>query len=161
MTWFVKVTCSFLVFVNVVKMYNLITWIAHMDVFKGMRKINSKPKKQGTRCTWNYKHTIYYVNNIYKGDVTCRRGLGKMICLQMHTSGPVFTKLFRIRIKIRLKLNIPLLWTFFETYYNYFTIDGWYLIKYVLQTRHLRILNLFMKETVNVIVAIAMKSWAH
>jgi len=70
----------------------------------------------------------------------------------------MFTKLFRIRIKIRLKLNIPLLWTFFETYYNYFTIDGWYLIKYVLQTRLLRILNLFMKEKVNVIVVTAMKS---
>jgi len=38
----------------------------------------------------------------------------------------VFTKLFRIRIKIRLKLNIVLLWTIFETYYNYLTIDCWY-----------------------------------
>jgi len=38
------------------------------------------------------------------------------------SSGPMFTKLFRIRIKIRLKLNILLLWTFFETYYSYLTI---------------------------------------
>jgi len=69
----------------------------------------------------------------------------------------VFTKLFRIRIKIRLKLNIPLLWTFFETYYNYLTIECWYLIKYVLQTRLLGILNFFMKENVNFIVATTMK----
>jgi len=55
----------------------------------------------------------------------------------------VFTKLFRIRIKIRLKLNMLLLWTFFETYYNYLTIDCWYLIKYVLQTRLLEILSFF------------------
>jgi len=47
----------------------------------------------------------------------------------------VFTKLFRIRIKIRLKLKNLLLWTFFETYYNYLTIDWWYLIRYVLLTR--------------------------
>jgi len=45
-------------------------------------------------------------------------------------SGPVFTKLFRYRIKIRLKL-----------------------IKYVLQTRLiLRILSFFMKDKVNLIV---------
>jgi len=37
--------------------------------------------------------------------------------------GPVFTKLFRIRIKIRLKLKKILLWTFFKTYNNYLTID--------------------------------------
>ena len=38
--------------------------------------------------------------------------------VRYHTTGPVFTKLFRIRIKIRIKLNIPLLWTFFEAFYN-------------------------------------------
>jgi len=54
----------------------------------------------------------------------------------------VFTKLFRIR----LKLKIILLWTFFETYYNYLTIDWWYLIKYVLQIRILGILSIFMKR---------------
>ena len=58
----------------------------------------------------------------------------------------MFTKLFRIRIKIRLKLNILLLWTFFETYYNYLTIDCLYLIKYVLQTSLLRILGLFYER---------------
>jgi len=63
----------------------------------------------------------------------------------------MFTKLFRIRIKISLKLNNLLLWTFFETYYNYLTIDCWYLIKYVLQ-------SFFMKEKVNFIVATAMKN---
>jgi len=51
----------------------------------------------------------------------------------------VFTKLFRIGLKIRLKLNILLLWTLFKTYYNYLTIDCWYLIRNVLQT-------FFMKE---------------
>jgi len=55
----------------------------------------------------------------------------------------VFTKHFRSRIKIRLKLKILLLWTFFETYYNYLTIDCWYLIKYVPQTRLLGILSFF------------------
>jgi len=71
----------------------------------------------------------------------------------------VFTKLFRIRIKIRLKLklNMLLLWTFFETYYNYLTIDCWYLIKYVLQTRLLGILSFFYKRKVNFIVTTAMK----
>ena len=39
--------------------------------------------------------------------------------------GPVFTKLFRIRIKIRLKLNIILLWNFFKTCFTYLTIDCW------------------------------------
>jgi len=69
----------------------------------------------------------------------------------------VFTKLFRIRIKIRLKLNILLLWTFFKTYDNHLTTDCWYLIIYVLQTRRLGILSFFMKEQVNLIVVTFMK----
>jgi len=69
------------------------------------------------------------------------------------SAGPVFTKLFRIRIKIRLKLKFLLLWIVFKTYHNYLTIDSLYLIKYALQTRLLRILSFFMKEKVNLIVA--------
>jgi len=69
--------------------------------------------------------------------------------------GPVFTNLFRI--KIRLKLKVLLLWTFFETFYNNLTIDCWSLIKYVLQTRLLGILSFFMKEIVDFVVATAMK----
>ena len=65
--------------------------------------------------------------------------------------GHVFTKLFRIRIKIR-----PLLCTFFETYYDYLT-DCWYLIIYILQTRLLGILSFFVIEKVNFIVATAMQ----
>jgi len=72
-------------------------------------------------------------------------------------SGPVFTKLFRIKIEIRLKLNILLLWIVFKTYYIYLTIDCWYLIKYILQTRLLGILNFLMKERVNLIVATVME----
>ena len=63
--------------------------------------------------------------------------------------------------RIRLKLKILLLWTFFKTYYNYLTIDWWYLINFVLQTRLLGILSFFMKEKVNFIVATVMKMWAH
>ena len=74
---------------------------------------------------------------------------------------PVFTKLFRIRINIRLKLKILLLWPFFNTYYNYLTIDSCFLIKYVLQTRLFGILSFFMKENVIFRVATVMKSWAH
>jgi len=44
----------------------------------------------------------------------------------------VFTTLFKIRIKIRIKLNILLLWNFLKTFYNYLTIDCWYFIKYIL-----------------------------
>jgi len=58
----------------------------------------------------------------------------------------VFTKLFRIRIKIRLKFKNILLWTFLETYYNYLIIDCWCLLKYVLQTKFLRILSFFLKQ---------------
>jgi len=65
----------------------------------------------------------------------------------------VFTKFFRIRIKIRLNLKILLLWTFFKTNYSYLTIDFWYLIKNVLQTRLLGSLSIFMKEKVNFRVA--------
>ena len=54
----------------------------------------------------------------------------------------MFAKLFIIR----LKLNFLLLWTFFEPYYNYLTIDCWYLIKYVLQTRLLGILSFFYER---------------
>jgi len=64
----------------------------------------------------------------------------------------VFTKLFRIRIKIMLKLKILQLWIVFKTYHNYLTIDCLYLMKYVLQTRLLGILSVFMKEKVNLIV---------
>ena len=71
--------------------------------------------------------------------------------------GPVFTKLFRIRIKIRLNLKNLLLWIVFKTYHNYLTIDCLYLIKYVLQTRLLGILSFFMKEKVNLIVATVME----
>ena len=66
---------------------------------------------------------------------------------------PVFIKIFRIMINIRLKLNILILWIFFKTYYYYLTIDCWCLIKYVLQTRPLGILSFFIKENVNFIVA--------
>ena len=73
----------------------------------------------------------------------------------------MFTKL--IRIKIRLKLKNLLLWTFFKTYYmyNYLTIDCLYFIKYVLQTRLLGILSFIMKEKVNFIVATIMEILAH
>ena len=60
--------------------------------------------------------------------------------------GPVFTKFFRIRLKIRLKLKKLLLWTFFETYYNYLTIDCWYLIIYILQIRLLGIRSFFYER---------------
>ena len=50
---------------------------------------------------------------------------------------------------------------FFETYFNYLTIDCLYLIKYVLQTRLLEILSFFMKKKVNFIVVTTMKIWAH
>jgi len=69
----------------------------------------------------------------------------------------VFTKLFRIRIKIRPKLNILLLSTFFETYYNYLTIDCQYLIKYVFKQDFWEFEAFIMKEKVNFIVATAMK----
>jgi len=70
----------------------------------------------------------------------------------------VFTKLFRIWINFRLKLNILILWIVFKTYYNYLTIDRLCLIKYVLQTRLLGILSVFfIKEKVNFIVATVMK----
>ena len=76
-------------------------------------------------------------------------------------AGPVFITLFRIRIKIRLKLNILLQRTFFETYFYYVTIDCWCLIHYLLQTRLLGILSFFVKEKVNFKVETAMKIWAH
>jgi len=65
----------------------------------------------------------------------------------------VFTKLFRIRIKLKYLI----LWTFFKTYYNYLTIDRWYLIKDILQTRLLGIISFFMKENVNFIVETVVK----
>jgi len=37
----------------------------------------------------------------------------------------------------------------FKTYYNYLTIDCWYFIQYVLQTRLLGILSVFMKEIIH------------
>ena len=47
---------------------------------------------------------------------------------------------------------------FFKTYNNYLTIDHWGLIKYVLQTRLLKILSFFfVKEKVNFIVATVRK----
>ena len=72
----------------------------------------------------------------------------------------MFTKLFRIRIKIRLKLTNILLLTFLKTHNNYLNIDCWYLIKYVLRTRLLVILSFFMKEKVNFIIATVMKNWS-
>jgi len=50
---------------------------------------------------------------------------------------------------------------FFKTCINYLTIDCWYLTKYVLQTRLLRILSFFMKEKVIFKVASVMKIKAH
>ena len=76
--------------------------------------------------------------------------------LNASSSGPVFRKLFRNRIKIRLKLNILLLLIVFKAYRNYLTIDCMYLIKYVLQTRLLGILSFFIKEKVNLIVTTVM-----
>ena len=57
-----------------------------------------------------------------------------------------------LRIKIRLKLKIRVLWVVFKTYHIYLTIDCLYLVKYVLQKRLLGILSFFMKEKVNFIV---------
>jgi len=51
-----------------------------------------------------------------------------------------------------LKLKILQLWIVFKTYHNYLTIDCLYFMKYVLQTRLLGILSVFMKEKVNLIV---------
>jgi len=68
---------------------------------------------------------------------------GSQSCTKSQTTGPVFTKL--VRIRIRLKLKILLLWAFFETYYNFITIDCWYLIIYILQTR---LLGFFRKENI-------------
>jgi len=58
----------------------------------------------------------------------------------------VFTKLFRIKIKIRLKLKNLLLYIVFKTYDNCLNIDDLYLIKYVLQTRLLGILSFFYEK---------------
>ena len=57
--------------------------------------------------------------------------------------------------------EVLILWIFFKTYYYYLTIDCWCLIKYVLQTRPLGILSLFIKEKVHLIVKTVMKIWAH
>ena len=46
---------------------------------------------------------------------------------------------------------------FLKAYYNYLTFNCWYLIKYVLQTRPLGVLRLFMKEKINFIVATVME----
>jgi len=54
--------------------------------------------------------------------------------------------------KIRLKLKILVLWIFFITYFTYWTIECWCLIKYVLLIRLLGIQSFFMKENVNFIV---------
>ena len=59
---------------------------------------------------------------------------------------PLFTKLFRFRIKIRPKLNIIVLCTFIKTYYNYLTIGCWYVIKYVIQTRCFGIISYFYER---------------
>ena len=75
----------------------------------------------------------------------------------IRTPGPVFTKLFRLKIKIRLKLKILLLYIVFITYHNYLTIDGLYLIKYLLHTRFHGILSFFMEENVNLTVATVME----
>jgi len=63
----------------------------------------------------------------------------------MHLQGHQ-AKLFTTKIKITLKFKIILLWTFLKTYYNYITIDCWYLIRYVLQTRLLGILSYFYER---------------
>jgi len=50
--------------------------------------------------------------------------------------------------EIKLQKKHPFtLWTFFKTYYNYLTIDCWYLIKYVLQTRLPGIISFRSKAT--------------
>ena len=54
--------------------------------------------------------------------------------------GPVFTKLFRIRIKIRLGLKYFTM-NFLKKIKKNLNIDCWYLIKYVLRTRLLGILS--------------------
>ena len=54
---------------------------------------------------------------------------------------PRVHKAFQNLDQDQAQVKHSLLWTFFETYNNYLTIDCWYLIKYVLQTRHLGILS--------------------
>ena len=44
---------------------------------------------------------------------------------------------------------------FFKTYYNYLTIECWYLTKYELETRFLR--TFYIKEKVNFTVATVIK----
>ena len=48
---------------------------------------------------------------------------------------------------------------FFKTYYNYLTIECWYLTKYELETRFLR--TFYIKEKVNFTVATVIKIWPH
>ena len=49
--------------------------------------------------------------------------------LHINTRLTYSSKLFRIKIKIRLKLKYLLLWIVFKTYHTYLTIDCLYLIK--------------------------------
>jgi len=61
-------------------------------------------------------HYVLYMKN----DIS----LKMCAVFQGSYTGPVFTKLFRIRIKIRLQLKILLLWTFKPTIIL-LTIDCW------------------------------------
>ena len=121
-------------------------------------QLNGIVAGMGTLYLSNYR-SIEYVRVIltFSNMRSCHRLVLKLKPIPGH----VFTKLFRIRIKIGLNLNNILLTTFFKTYYKYSTFDCWYLIKYVLRTRLLGILSFFMKESVNFIVATVIKMWAH
>ena len=44
---------------------------------------------------------------------------------------PRVHKAFQNQDQDQAQVKFPLLWTFFETYHNYLTIDCYYLIKYV------------------------------
>ena len=63
-------------------------------------------------------------------------------------SWPRVHKAFQNQDQDQAQVKLPLLWTFFDTYYNYLTIDCWYLIliKDVLQTGLLGILSFFYER---------------
>ena len=87
-----------------------------------------------------------------------------LVCRYFKRSGPVLTKVYQNQDQDQAEVKKYFTMHFVKPYYNYSTIDCWYLtidcwhlIKYVLQTRHFVILSFLMKEKVIFIVATVMK----
>ena len=93
-----------------------------------------------------YKWPVTSVLTWYLKLMECYNGVLCFYSITMsvlHVLNAMFHKAFHVEDQDQVQVKVILLWIFIQTFYTYLTIDCWYPIKHVLQTRLLGIQSFF------------------